>query len=107
MSEITGPIGPRERKMYEQEYKHSADLFKRALDQYGKSDNPYQKAEFKDVMDKSMQVLNETAHGLMRKELEEQNRQIAKDYARFQKFPGDSDTVDKLGSDLDKAKKSV
>lgn len=107
MSDITGPLGPREKKMYEQEYKHSADLFKRALDQYNKSENPYQKAEFKDVMDKAMQVLNETAHGLMRKELDDQNKKIAKDYANFQKYPGDPDTVDKLNSDLDKAKKTV
>lgn len=102
-----GPLGPREQKMYEQEYKHSADLFKRALDQYNKSDNMYQKAEFKDVMDKAMQVLNETANELMRKELKKQNEQIAKDYATFQKFPKDPDTQDKLSHDLDKAKKSI
>ncbi len=106
MSDITGPTGPRE-KQYEQEYKHSADLFKRALDQYNKSDNPYQKAEFKDVMDKAMNVLNETAQALMRKELEEQNEKIEKDYQTFQKFPGDPDTIDQLNADLDQAKKSI
>lgn len=107
MSEVSGPLGPREKKMYEEEYKHSADLFKRALDQYNKSENPYQKAEFKDVMDQAMHVLNETASGLMRKELKEQNQHIAKDYATFQKYPGDPDTLNKLNGDLDKAKKSV
>lgn len=107
MSEVSGPLGPHEKKMYEEEYKHSADLFKRALDQYNKSENPYQKAEFKDVMDQAMQVLNETASGLMRKELKDQNQHIAQDYANFQKYPGDPDTLNKLSSDLDKAKKSV
>ncbi len=107
MSDVTGPLGPHDRKMYEHEYKQSADLFKRALDQYSKSDNPYQKAEFKDVMDQAMQVLNETASELMRKELQAQNQKIAKDYETFQKFPDDPDTVDKLNSDLDKAKKSL
>lgn len=107
MSEVSGPLGPREKKMYEQEYKHSADLFKRALDQYNKSENPYQKEDFKDVMDKAMQVLNETAQGLMRKELQDQNQKIAKDYENFQKYPGDPDTLDKLKGDLDKAKKSI
>lgn len=107
MSEVSGPLGPSEKKMYEEEYKHSADLFKRALDQYNKSENPYQKAEFKDVMDQAMQVLNETASGLMRKELKEQNQHIAKDYATFQKHPKDPDTLNKLNHDLDKAKKSV
>lgn len=102
-----GPIGPRERKMYEQEYKHSADLFKRALEQYGKAENPYQQNEFKDVMDKAMQVLNETAQELMRQELQKQNSQIAKDYANFQQSPKDPDTINKLNRDLDKAKKSI
>ncbi len=107
MAEVSGPLGPREKKMYEQEYKHGADLFKRALDQYTKSDNSYQQAEFKDVMDKAMQVLSETANQLMRSELQKQNEQIAKDYATFQKYPGDEDTIDKLNRDLDKAKKSI
>jgi hypothetical protein len=109
MSDVSGagPIGPREKKMYEQEYKHGADLFKRALDQYTKSENPYQQAEFKGVMDKAMTVLNQTASELMRKELKAQNDTIAKDYANFQKFPKDPDTLDKLNSDLDKAKKSI
>lgn len=106
ISEVS-PLGPREKKMYEQEYKHSADLFQRALDQYTKSDNMYQQAEFKHVMDKAMQVLNETASELMRKELQKQNSQIAKDYATFQKFPKDPDTQDKLKIDLDKAKQSI
>lgn len=102
-----GPLGPHEKKMYEQEYKHSADLFQRALNQYSKSDNMYQQSEFKDVMDKAMQVLNETASELMRKELQKQNAQIAKDYATFQQFPKDPDTQEKLNSDLEKAKKSI
>ena len=105
MTEITGSTGPRgDKQTYEQEYKHSAYLFQRALDQYNKSDNPYQKTEFKDVMDKAMNVLNETAHGLMRKELEEQNKKIANDYENFQKYPGDPDTIEKLNNDLDQAK---
>lgn len=109
MSDVSGagPLGPREKKMYEQEYKHGADLFKRALDQYTKSENPYQQAEFKSVMDKAMTVLNQTASELMRKELKAQNDAIAKDYATFQEFPKDPDTLEKLNSDLDKAKKSI
>ncbi len=102
-----GPLNPREQKMYEREYQQGADLFKKALDQYTKSSNSNQKAEFKDVMDKSLQVLNEAARELMRKELQKQNEQIAKDYATFKKYPGDHDTIEKLNQDLDKAKKSL
>ncbi|MBU6383162.1 MAG: hypothetical protein KGQ49_04770 [Verrucomicrobia bacterium] len=107
MSDVTGPIGPQSKKEYEREYQQSADLFQRALDQYHKSDNPYQRQEFKDVMDQAMQILNEAAHGLMRKELEEQNRKIAKDYQNFQKHPKDPDSLNKLSRDLDQAKRSV
>jgi hypothetical protein len=109
MSEISGagPLGPSQKKMYEQEFKHGADLFKNALAQYEKSNNPNQKAEFKDVMDKAMNVLNESAHGLMRKELEAQTQKIAQDYATFQKFSGDPNTINKLNQDLDDAKQSI
>lgn len=102
-----GGIGPKDRKMYEQEYKHGADLFQRALDQYKQSSNMYQQEEFKDVMSQAMQVLNETAHELMSKELLAQTKKIAKDYATFQQFPTNPDTQEKLAKDLEKAKKSV
>lgn len=102
-----GPLSPSEKKMYEQEYKHGADLFKRALEQYSKSDNAYQKEEFKDVMDQAMQVLNESAQGLMRQELLKQNETITKDYANFQKLPNDTERQGKLSNDLDRAKKSI
>jgi 23S rRNA pseudoU1915 N3-methylase RlmH len=102
-----GPVNPNDRKQYEAEYKQGADLFQRALADYAKSDNPFQKAEFIDVMDKSLKVLNETAQALSRKELQKQNEQIAKDFAVFQKESGDQDRINQLNTDLDKAKKSV
>jgi hypothetical protein len=107
MTDQIGPIDPKDRKMYEQEYRHSADLFKRALDEYSKSDDMFQQGEFKKVMDKAMQMLNETASGLMRKELMKQNQEIAKDYDMIQKYPSDPMAKDKLSKDLEKAKKSV
>lgn len=104
-----GPQGPspHDKKMYEQEYKHGANLFDKALDQYEKSDNSFQKAEFKDVMDKAMKVMNESAQGLIRKDLEEQNQKIAKDYETFQKYPGDSEAAQRLHQDLDNAKETL
>jgi hypothetical protein len=99
------PITPREQKMYEQEYKHGAQLFQKALQQYTKSDNPYQQDEFQQVMDKAMKVLNETAAELHRKALLDQNAKIAKDYAAFNDKPGDNSIVEKLNHDLDQAKK--
>jgi hypothetical protein len=101
------PITPRERKMYEQEYAHGAQLFQKALQQYVKSDNPFQQEEFHQVMDKALKVLNETAAQLNRKPLLEQNAKIAKDYAAFNDSPEDSNTYQKLNHDLDQARKSI
>ena len=100
-----GPITPRERKMYEQEYKHGAQLFQKALQQYVGSDNPYQQHEFQQVMEKAMRVLNETASELNRKALLEQNDKIQKDYATFNNKPEDSSAFKKLNEDLENAKK--
>lgn len=104
---MVDPISPSEKKMYEQEYRHSADLFQKALAQYGKAENTYQQAQFQQVMNQSMQILNETANELMRKELQQQNIQIEKDYAAFQKHPKDAGAVKALNHDLDQARKSV
>ena len=101
------PIGPRERRMYEQEYKHSVDLFQRALEQYQKSDNQFQQAEFKSVMDKAMNILQETASELARDELAKQNNKIAQDYSDFQQSPKSHAAAEKLAADLAKAKRSV
>ena len=112
MSEIRdenslSPITPREQKMYEQEYKHGAQLFQKALEQYHKSDNPYQQEEFHGVMDKAMNVLNETAKALSRQHLLDQNTKIKQDYVAFDKAPGDAQVFDALKHDLEQAKKSI
>jgi hypothetical protein len=99
-----GPLSPRDKKMYEQEFKHAADLFQRSLNEYAASDNPYQKEEFKEVMNKAMRVLNETAQELTRKELLKQNQAIEQDWANYQQ-DGTITSKDKLNSDLEKAKR--
>lgn len=108
MAEIQGkgpvPIGPREKEMYQQEYKHGADLFQRALEQYAKSDNPYQKEEFKQVMDKALRVLNETARELKQQKLLNQNDKISQDYLAYQDQLS-AEAKDKLDQDLERAKK--
>ena len=101
-----GPLFPPEKREYELEYKHGADLFKRALNDYLKSDNYFQKEEYKEVMQKAMQVLNETAAELKRQELFKQNQMIQKDFTSFQKLDNEA-SIEKLAKDLEKAKKSV
>src|SRR3990167_1432016 len=108
MSEIhdTGPVTPRQAEVYKKEYQHGVDLFQRALGQSAKSDNPYQKEQFGEVMDKAMRVLNETAKELKRRDLMQQNQQISDDYKAYQQAQT-NESRDKLVKDLDKAKKSI
>jgi hypothetical protein len=86
MTEIqnTGPISPQDRTKYEEEYKHGVDLFQRALAEYSKADEPHKKEAFRDVMDKAMQVLNDTAQALKRSDLFEKNSQIQQDLQTYQ-----------------------
>ncbi len=111
MSSIDGTGGPthtpREIHMYEKEYKDGAQLFQDAVQHYVKSDNPYQKKEFQEVMEKALSVLNESARELNRQGLLEQNAKIAKDYASFNKMPDDEKTISQLEKDLEDAKKSI
>ncbi len=109
MTSIGGPgeHTPREIQMYEKEYKESAQLFQDSVQQYAKSDNPYQKKEFQEVMDKALTILNETARELNRKALLDQNAKIEKDYSQFNKSPDDENAIARLEKDLEKAKKSV
>jgi hypothetical protein len=99
------PIQPQERKLYEGEYKQATDLFQRSLNEYTKSDNMYQREEFKKVMREALQVLNETAAELKRTDLLKQNDKIAQDYNTFQS--DDANSPKQLQSDLDKAKKLI
>jgi len=57
-------------------------------------------------MSKALNVLNETARELKRKDLMDQNKQIAQDYKAFQDNPSNQITA-KLNQDLDQAKKSI
>lgn len=108
MSSIDGsqPINPNDRKLYEQDYMHGVDLFQRALAEYSKSQEPHQKEAFREVMDKAMQALNETAQGLKRQDLLKQNGQIQQDLTAFEKSGSDA-AKDKLASDLNQAKESL
>lgn len=98
---------PREIQMYEKEYREGARLFQDAVQHYAKSDNPYQKKEFQEVMDKALAVLNDSALELNRKSLLDQNAKIEKDYATFNKSPDDEKTVLQLEKDLEDAEKSI
>ncbi len=104
-----GDMSPRlsaqDKKMYEQEYKHAADLFSRALDADTKSDNMYQKDEYRKVMEQSVQVLKETASALKQDRLLDQANKIEEDLATYQQDHSKT-SIFQLHQDLEKAKKS-
>jgi len=93
-----------DKKLYEAEYKQAADLFQRSLNEYNKSDNMYQKEEFKKVMKEAMQILNDAAAELKRKDLNNQNDKIQHD---FDTFRSDDTQASALQADLTKAKRIV
>jgi hypothetical protein len=102
-----GGVNPSDRKLYELQYAQGAELFQKALEHYTQSDNPYQKEEFRQVMEKAMNILNETAQELKARSLAEQNKQIAQDYATFSKYPESPQAIESLNGDLERAKKSI
>ncbi len=93
-----------EKKMYKSEFKHAADLFERTLDADTKSNNMYQKDEYRKVMEKSVQVLKETATALNQDNLLKQADQIEQDLNAYQQSATPA-SIFQLHQDLEKAKK--
>jgi hypothetical protein len=100
------PLPHDPQKAYAVDYKHSVDLFQRSLEECSKAQEMHKKAAFKDVMNRSLQVLNEAASGLKREDLLKQNDQIAKDLKIYEDKEDDS-SKSTLAHDLDQAKKSI
>ena len=98
------PLTPRDKVLYEQEYRRGVDLFQRALNEYNKADDIYKKDAFREVMDRAMQVLNETARELKRTDLMTENQKIAQSYDGLQSNETDAS---KLAQNLKEAKKTV
>jgi predicted nucleic acid-binding protein len=97
------PISRHDKMLYEQEYRRGVDLFQRALDEYGKAEEIHKKEAFREVMDRAMQVLNETARELKRADLQNQNQKIEQSYEAFQ----ENENASNLTQNLQKAKKEI
>lgn len=108
MVDIGGPkhISPQDKAMYQQEYKHGVDIFKNALNEYTSAHEVHKKEAFRNVMNMALEVLNDTARGLMRKDLLAHNKAIQKDLQSYQNSQEDADKA-KLISDLDRAQKKI
>jgi hypothetical protein len=107
---MTDPINPsnttppsNDRVHLQEEYRHGADLFQRALDEHAESQDPKQKKAFQEVMDQALSILNGAAKSLKAQKLLQQNQTISQDYTAYQKNPTE-ETKSKLSFDLDQAK---
>lgn len=113
MTEIQGkgPSQPNERQIFESQFKRAANLFDDALSNYHDIQNAndpinYEKKKmFKDVMDKTMHVMDETSIQIMKKKIEEKEKELKNDYAdliasenedTFQKVKGDIQEIKKM-----------
>ena len=101
-----GSITPQDKKLYTEEYHHGVNLFKRALNEYSTAGEVHKKDAFRQVMDKALNVLNETAAGLKRQDLIDKNQKIKADYDSYQASQKE-DAKKTLTNDLDQADKSV
>lgn len=99
-------ITPQDRAMYQEEYKHGIDLFQRALNEFSSAHEIHKKEAFRQVMDRALQVLNDTARGLKRQDLLEHNKTIGEDFKSYQKTQDDAHKA-KLTNDLEQAQKRI
>ena len=104
--ESSGGIPPQWRDAYQKDFARSVDLFQKSLDEYYKTDDVNKKAKFKDVMDKALQIMNETARGFISKGVEEQKEQLEKDYQSFNDHESPTDQQ-KLNKDIDRLKRTI
>lgn len=108
MSHIQGssPVDPQSIAKYEEQYRHGVDLFQRALEEYTGAEEVHKKEAFRNVMDKALQVLNDTARGMKRQDLLEKNNRIKEDFLALQKSP-QSATKSQLENDLKTAERTL
>jgi hypothetical protein len=101
--EGSGSITPQQRAQYKQEFAQGADLFGKSFQEYLSADNDNKKVLLKDVMDRTLQVMNETAKYVLSQKKLEQEQKLAQDY---QKFIADAspENAKTLQSDIDKLK---
>jgi hypothetical protein len=94
---ISGKPIPRDlQQTYKSEFGRAVKLFEKSLKEYeATTDNDAKKAKFKDVMDKALVIMNESARGFMNEHEQKKEAQVAQDYQAFIAADG-SDHADKL-----------
>lgn len=102
---MTDPVSGNQH-IYKQEFIQGATLFEQSLTQYQNSSIPAQKEAFKDVMQKAMVVMNETAKLCLSKEAQKKETQLNTAFENFQ-TSDDPSTIKNLSQSIDSLKKSL
>lgn len=108
MADIEGgeSITPQMRQTYKEECARGVKLFQDSLKEFQKSQIPAQKEEFKDVMDKALQVIRETASMCLSKEMQKEETTLESDYNSYIANPT-PEGLNKLNNDLEQFQKNV
>jgi hypothetical protein len=99
-----GSISPETMAIYKQEFQRGMNLFEQSLHEYQNTEAGPKKDKFKEVMELTMQVMNETAKLALSKSAQKTEGVLEQDY---QSYISDSseDNLNKLQGDIDKLHK--
>ncbi len=109
MDDSIGGVGPTPedpRAEYKQDFSKSVDLFQKSLDGYQSSQIPKQQAMYKDVMERTLQIMNETAKLCLSKSAQGQEKTLVKDYENYMSKQT-PEGLQKLNTDIDNLKEKL
>ncbi len=92
-------FSPEEMQQYHKEFDKSMHMFQEALSGYHKSTIDKQKEMFKDVMNKTMGVMDELSNTVLDKEGQDMEQKLSGDYQQFAK-EGNAQGFDKVQDEL-------
>ncbi len=100
-----GEISPQDKVLYRQEFDRAVNLFQQSLTAYEQSQIQAQKEEFKDVMNKALQVIHQTIRQAVDQRVEGREKELDQDYQKFlaQDTP---ENARQLNNDLNDLKKA-
>jgi hypothetical protein len=100
-----GDLTPHDRVLYRQEFERAVTLFQQSLTAYEQSQMDSQKAEFKKVMAKTLEVIHQTIREVVTERPDKKDQELTVDYQNFL-ANDDPENVQKLNDDLDNLKKA-
>jgi hypothetical protein len=103
MSQVNNSSPP---PSYHDEFKRSVDLFEQSLQQYQKADGANIQAKFKEVMDKTSRIMDQTAPEFLSDFGQKKLQTLQSDYKNFSQNSS-SAMMKKLQTDINSLKKEL